>query len=117
MHAVVNDGVAVTRGDGAIRLLGDFSSFEDERTSSDIYGHLVWSWCNFIFRHEQLFPLAPRSRGTFSGTFEKRILNRGSPANGLANYVGRFAAIQGRKEAGSTLRTERNDLHHEKLRH
>ncbi len=36
-----DDGVAVARGNGAIGLLGDFSSFENQRASTDFNGDLV----------------------------------------------------------------------------
>src|SRR6267378_3500639 len=58
-----DDRVAVAGGNGAVRLLCDFSGFEDERPSSDFDGHLVRSGYNSIFRHES-YPLAPRWSGS-----------------------------------------------------
>ena len=61
-----HDGVTVARGDGAIRLLGNLSSFENEGASPDFHRNLVWCWCVRVFRHKRSFPLAPARTGAFS---------------------------------------------------
>src|SRR5580700_9751548 len=46
-----HDRVAVTSGNGAVGLLGNLASFENERASPDFNRYLVWCWCVRIFRH------------------------------------------------------------------
>src|SRR6266478_4764455 len=64
-----DNGVAVARGNGAIGLLGDFSSFENQRASTDFNGDLVRRGCNCIFRHGQSFPLARHPSRASSGAY------------------------------------------------
>ena len=67
-----HDGVAVSRGNRAVGLLGDFPGLQNQRPASHFHCHRVRCWRDFILRHRHI-PWAPRSRRAVLFRAENRL--------------------------------------------